>query len=39
MPGWNRSHSLWSSFTIGKVHYLLLDSEASATKMHTGPTA
>eukprot|EP00041_Stephanoeca_diplocostata_P033965 m.1138002 g.1138002 ORF g.1138002 m.1138002 type:complete len:498 (-) comp24437_c1_seq17:68-1561(-) len=28
MPGWNRTHSLWSAFDLGSVHYLLLDSEA-----------
>ena len=28
MPFYNRSHSLWSSFDVGRAHVLLLDSEA-----------
>jgi hypothetical protein len=39
MPGWNRTHSLWSSFSVGLVHVILLDSEArtwcSASQNHT----
>lgn len=39
MPGWERTHSLWSSFSLGLVHYLLLDSEAKtwcqASQNHT----
>ena len=39
LPGWNRSHSLWSSFNIGRAHVLMLDSEAvtwcGATQNHS----
>jgi hypothetical protein len=28
MPFYNRTHSLWSSFDVGRAHVLLLDSEA-----------
>eukprot|EP01060_Flectonema_neradi_P002642 TRINITY_DN1167_c2_g1_i2.p1 TRINITY_DN1167_c2_g1~~TRINITY_DN1167_c2_g1_i2.p1 ORF type:complete len:446 (+),score=111.39 TRINITY_DN1167_c2_g1_i2:38-1339(+) len=28
MPGYEKTHSLWSSFDLGYAHYVLLDSEA-----------
>jgi hypothetical protein len=39
MPGYNATHSLWSSFDLGRAHFLLLDSEAhmwcGATQNHS----
>ena len=39
LPGWSRSHSLWSSFNIGRAHVVMLDSEAvtwcGATQNHS----
>jgi len=39
MPRWDQSHSLWSSFSVGLVHVILLDSEAKtwcqATQNHS----